>query len=133
MSQEPKNVLSQGYRAIRRDQGCSRAIRLSLPPSVVPASVVPASVVLAMVVLAMLGRLPGVFVSCWFGAYATELPAWAWIPLVGGTAGLALLFVRYQRQIEALALRVIRRLTGSHSSETPPVHSEAEGHRSGPD
>ncbi len=81
-----------------------------------------------VVVLATLGRLPGVFVSCWFGAHATELPAWAWIPLVGGTAGLAFLFVRYQRQIEALALRIIRRLTGSNSSETPPIHSEAEGH-----
>lgn len=63
-----------------------------------------------MVVLAMLGRLPGVFVSCWVGAYATELPWWVWIPLGGGAAGLAWVFWRYQAWLESLIVRPIRRL-----------------------
>jgi uncharacterized membrane protein YdjX (TVP38/TMEM64 family) len=64
-----------------------------------------------MVVLATLGRLPGVFVSCWVGAHAAELPWWVWLPLGGGAAALAWLFWRYQARLEALVLRVIRRLT----------------------
>jgi len=63
-----------------------------------------------MVVLATLGRLPGVFVSCWVGAYATELPWWAWIPLGGGAAGLAWAFWRYRERLERLVMRLIRRL-----------------------
>ena len=42
-----------------------------------------------MLVLSGLGGLPGVFVSCWVGANAADLPWWAWIPLGGGAAGLA--------------------------------------------
>jgi len=61
------------------------------------------------VVLATLGRLPGVFVSCWVGAYATELPWWAWIPLGGGAAALAWAFWRYQTQLESLMVRLIQR------------------------
>ncbi len=64
-----------------------------------------------MVVLALLGRLPGVFVSCWLGAYATELPWWVWIPLGGGVAGLAWVFWRYQAQLEATVVRLIQKLT----------------------
>lgn len=63
-----------------------------------------------MVVLAMMGRLPGVFVSCWVGAYATELPWWAWIPLGGGAAALAWVFWRYQAQLESLVVRLIQRI-----------------------
>jgi uncharacterized membrane protein YdjX (TVP38/TMEM64 family) len=63
-----------------------------------------------MLVLATLGRLPGVFVSCWVGAYATELPWWAWIPLGGGAAGLAWVFWRYQARLEHLAVSLIQRL-----------------------
>ncbi|RLC99979.1 MAG: TVP38/TMEM64 family protein [Chloroflexi bacterium] len=50
----------------------------------------------AMLALAAFGRLPGVFVSCWMGAYATQLPWWAWIPLSGGAAALAWAFRRNQ-------------------------------------
>jgi len=71
-----------------------------------------------MVVLATMGRLPGVLVSCWMGAYATELPWWAWIPLGGGAAGLAWVFWRYQARLEGLVVRLIQRLTGRHRSET---------------
>lgn len=50
----------------------------------------------SMLVLAALGRLPGLFVSCWVGAYATQLPWWAWIPLGVGAGALAWLFWRNQ-------------------------------------
>ena len=63
-----------------------------------------------MVVLAALGRLPGVFVSCWVGAYAMELPWWVWIPLGGGVAGLAWVFWRYRKRLEGLVMRSIQRL-----------------------
>ncbi|MDY7077584.1 MAG: VTT domain-containing protein [Chloroflexota bacterium] len=63
-----------------------------------------------MLFLAMLGRLPGVFVSCWIGAYATTLPWWAWIPLGGGSAGLAWLFWRYQAWLEGWVVRLIQRI-----------------------
>ena len=73
-----------------------------------------------MVVLAALGRLPGVFVSCWVGAYATELPWWAWIPLGGGAAGLAWVFWRYQTQLEATTIDLIQRLAGRRKSKAAP-------------
>jgi len=69
-----------------------------------------------MVVMATLGRLPGVFVSCWVGAYATDLPWWAWIPLGGGAAALAWAFWHYQAQLEDVTVRLIRRLAGKHGS-----------------
>lgn len=71
--------------------------------------------ILPMVVLAALGGLPGVFVSCWVGAYAAELPWWAWIPLGGGAALLAWLFWRYQVRLEAATAGLIQRLTVEHS------------------
>lgn len=66
----------------------------------------------SLVVLATLGRLPGVFVSCWVGAYATDWPWWAWILLGGGAALLAWAFWRYQGLLEAAMLHFIRRLAG---------------------
>lgn len=63
-----------------------------------------------MLVLATLGRLPGVFVSCWVGACATELPWWAWILLGGGASGLAWIFWRYQTRLESLIVDSIQRL-----------------------
>jgi uncharacterized membrane protein YdjX (TVP38/TMEM64 family) len=69
-----------------------------------------------MLLLIMPARLPGVFVSCWLGAYATELPWWAWIPLGLGAAGLAWAFWRYQTQLEDRMVRLIgqvHRWTGS--------------------
>ena len=85
-----------------------------------------------MVVLAALGRLPGVFVSCWLGAYATELPWWAWIPLGGGAAGLAWAFWRYQAQLEAATVGLIRHLTGRHRSKATRGHPEAGEEHSAP-
>ncbi len=63
-----------------------------------------------MLILATLGRLPGVCVSCWMGAYATELPWWAWISLGGAAAGLAWFFWRYQARLESLIMHLIQRL-----------------------
>lgn len=63
-----------------------------------------------MVVLAALGRLPGVFASCWIGAHAARLPWWAWLPLGGGTAALAWLFWRYQTRLEIATLGLVHRL-----------------------
>jgi uncharacterized membrane protein YdjX (TVP38/TMEM64 family) len=83
-----------------------------------------------MVVLASLGRLPGVFVSCWVGAYATTWPWWAWIPLGGGSAVLAWTFWRYQAQIEATMLRLIRRLAGPRSSCPTSERSQEDERRS---
>jgi uncharacterized membrane protein YdjX (TVP38/TMEM64 family) len=69
-----------------------------------------------MLVLTTLGRLPGVFVSCWVGARAAALPWWAWIPLGGGAATLAWLFWRYQEELEDLMVRLIRWLTGQRGA-----------------
>ena len=77
-----------------------------------------------VVALAMIGRLPGVFVSSWVGARATDLPLWAWIPLIAGTAGLAWLFLRHQARLEAIALRAIHRLAPRRSPG--PAHELRE-------
>ncbi len=61
-----------------------------------------------MLLLATIGRLPGVFVSCWLGAYATALPWWTWIPLGGGATALAWGFWRYQERLERWVVRAIR-------------------------
>jgi uncharacterized membrane protein YdjX (TVP38/TMEM64 family) len=77
--------------------------------------------ILRMGVLAALGGLPGVFVSCWVGAYATELPWWAWIPLGGGAAALAWVFWRYQARLESTTVRLIQRLTRQHGHSDSPT------------
>jgi uncharacterized membrane protein YdjX (TVP38/TMEM64 family) len=82
-----------------------------------------------MIVLAMLGRLPGVIVSCWVGAYATELPSWAWLPLATGTAGLAWLFWHYRERIEAGLVRLIARVTGQRRPMGGPEDAGAEEER----
>ena len=69
-----------------------------------------------MIVLALIGRLPGVFVSCWLGAYSAGLPWWAWIPLGGGAVALAWGFWRYQTRLEGLMVRLIRRLVKRETS-----------------
>ena len=82
-----------------------------------------------MLVLAALGRLPGVFVSCWVGSRATAFPWWAWVILGGGSTGLAWAFWSYQSRLESGALGIVRRMTGrdrsgsyaeSTASETVP-------------
>lgn len=72
-----------------------------------------------MLVLVTLGRLPGVFVSCWVGARANDLPLWAWIPLIGGAGGLAWLFWRYRERLEGWVVHRIQRLSGSGGRRDP--------------
>lgn len=83
-----------------------------------------------MLVLATLGRLPGVFVSCWVGASATALPGWAWPLLGGGAAGLAWAFWRCQARLEAAMLYLIRRMTGRCRSKAAPERCAAAEARS---
>jgi uncharacterized membrane protein YdjX (TVP38/TMEM64 family) len=63
-----------------------------------------------MLILLMPARLPGVIVSCWVGAHATEVPWWAWFPLGGGVAALAWLFWRYQSDVERRMVDLIERI-----------------------
>jgi uncharacterized membrane protein YdjX (TVP38/TMEM64 family) len=71
-----------------------------------------------MVALAALGRLPGVFVPCWLGAYATALPWWAWIFFAGGSAALAWTFWRYHARLEGSTVRLIQRIAHCMLRET---------------
>jgi uncharacterized membrane protein YdjX (TVP38/TMEM64 family) len=64
-----------------------------------------------MVVLSALGGLPGVFVSCWVGANAADLPWWAWIPLIAGAAALGWLFWRYEARLEVTMVGAVERLS----------------------
>ncbi len=66
-----------------------------------------------MVVLAALGRLPGVFASCWVGAHAARLAWWAWLVLGSGAAALAWLSWRHQARLETATLNLIHRLTAN--------------------
>jgi uncharacterized membrane protein YdjX (TVP38/TMEM64 family) len=66
--------------------------------------------ILRMSVLSTLGGLPGVFVSRWVGANASDLPWWAWIPLIGGAAVLGWVFWRYETRLEGAMIGVAERL-----------------------
>lgn len=70
-----------------------------------------------MIVLTVLGRLPGVFVSCWVGAYAMGLPWWALIPLVGGVVALAWTFWRYQEAVENWMAHLAHQLIGRNGDK----------------
>ena len=85
-----------------------------------------------MLILAVLGRLPGVFVSCWVGAFATELPWWAGIPMGGAAAALAWAFWRYQARLEAATVHLIQRLAARRTSRAGREQSDAEEKRPAP-
>ena len=63
-----------------------------------------------MLLLAALGRLPGLVVASWVGAYATSLPWWGWVLIGAGGVVLAVAFWRYQEQLEQWATALIERL-----------------------
>ena len=64
-----------------------------------------------MLLLSALGGLPGVIVSCWAGANASDIPLWVWLPLGAGGVMLALIFQRYEARLEAAMLHLIQRVT----------------------
>lgn len=73
--------------------------------------------ILRMGVLSALGGLPGVFVSCWVGATASELPWWAWIPLISGAAVLGWAFWRYEARLEEAMVGLAERLAPGRTPE----------------
>ncbi len=64
--------------------------------------------VAALLVVAMLGRLPGLWVSCWLGANATGLSPQAWALVVIGSILLALGSVLYGERLQRWAIRLVR-------------------------
>ncbi len=79
--------------------------------------------ILRMSVLSALGGLPGVFVSCWVGAKASDLPWWAWIPLIGGAAVLGWAFWRYEARFEEAMVGLAETLA---PGRTPEADEERE-------
>jgi uncharacterized membrane protein YdjX (TVP38/TMEM64 family) len=73
--------------------------------------------ILRMSVLSALGGLPGVFVSCWVGAKASDLPWWAWIPLIGGATVLGWAFWRYEARFEEVMVGLAERLAPGRMPE----------------
>jgi len=59
-----------------------------------------------MLLLAAIGRLPGLIVSSWIGAHASDLPPAGWALAGGAALALAVLVLRHQNQIEAGLLRL---------------------------
>jgi uncharacterized membrane protein YdjX (TVP38/TMEM64 family) len=59
--------------------------------------------------LATIGRLPGLIAGSWIGANAGSLSPAGWALVGGGALGLAWAVLRYQDQIEATVLRLLRR------------------------
>jgi uncharacterized membrane protein YdjX (TVP38/TMEM64 family) len=73
--------------------------------------------ILRMSVLSALGGLPGVFVSCWVGAKASDLPWWVWIPLIGGAVVLGWAFWRYEARFEEAMVGLVERLAPGRAPE----------------
>ena len=63
-----------------------------------------------MLLLAAVGRLPGLVVASWVGAYATSLPWWGWVLIGVGGVILAYVFWRYQERLEQGATAFVERL-----------------------
>jgi uncharacterized membrane protein YdjX (TVP38/TMEM64 family) len=85
-----------------------------------------------MVVLALVGRLPGVFVSSWVGAYAAEFPTWIWIPLGAGSAGLAWAFWHSRDQVQESLVELARRISAWRRSWAASEPDAAEEDRQAP-
>ena len=63
----------------------------------------------ALVLAALAGRLPGLFVSSWVGANALGLTRTQSTVLIAASAGLALLFLLYERRVEDWAVSLVDR------------------------
>lgn len=71
---------------------------------------------------AALGRLPGVLVSAWLGASATELPPTTWMAIVGAALAVGGPILYWRSALERLAWSVLervapRRARGAHGGE----------------
>jgi uncharacterized membrane protein YdjX (TVP38/TMEM64 family) len=64
----------------------------------------------ALMLAVLLGRLPGIWVSCWLGAHATGLGVAQWALVGAGSSVVALLFVLYGEQLSGWMLGVTERL-----------------------
>jgi uncharacterized membrane protein YdjX (TVP38/TMEM64 family) len=69
-----------------------------------------------VLILAAAGRLPGLIATSWIGANASAIRPLGWLILGIMTIVLAVIVLRYQRQLEAWMLRLARRW-GRHSAE----------------
>jgi uncharacterized membrane protein YdjX (TVP38/TMEM64 family) len=63
-----------------------------------------------MLLLAAIGRLPGLVVASWVGAYATSLPWWGWVLIGIGGVILTIVFWRYQERLEQGVSALVERL-----------------------
>ena len=68
-------------------------------------------------ILASIGRLPGLVISSWVGAYANSLSPIGWIIIGGGTLVLAIVVLHYRDQLEASLVRIADRLGSGRSSQ----------------
>lgn len=64
----------------------------------------------ALMVVAVLGRLPGLWVSCWLGAHAVSLSRQGWTLVIAGSALLALAFVLWGERATRWFIDVARRV-----------------------
>ena len=65
----------------------------------------------AMMLAVVVGRAPGIFVSCWLGANATNVPPQAWVALVAVSIALALLFLCGSKHVEQGVVSLLQRLS----------------------
>jgi len=72
-------------------------------------------------ILATIGRLPGLIVSSWVGAYATSLSPWGWAVLGVGTLALAIIVLRYRERLERWLLGLAERLFPRRVSRSSPA------------
>ncbi len=64
----------------------------------------------ALMVAAVLGRLPGLWVSCWLGAHAVSLSRQDWTVVIAGSALLALTFVLWGERVTRWFIDIARRV-----------------------
>ncbi len=74
-----------------------------------------------LLLLAAVGRLPGLVVSSWVGANASELPLEGWVVLGIGAAALALFFWRYHARLEQAALAVVDKVAREQRSKMDSI------------
>ena len=64
----------------------------------------------ALMAVALLGRVPGLWVSCWLGANAVGLGKEGWVLVIAGSALLALTFVVWGEGITRWCMHLARRI-----------------------